>query len=313
VSDQLYKCVKSYRLGAFYNHRVVTMSNQLGKAIQVSRENAGLTQDELGSRIGVSQQTIAKWEGGKSNPRPKALDRLINELRIDGRKLREMRVSNTIDPDIGTALLADEIFHDPELGISERVEKAAIIAKAPKSFPFHSKFNPVANARAFYDAIAPIVNTEEPTSRWGVVVRTQFGPYRIDYANDELYAQFLHAPTTGALSSHLRTNIYRHLWRYTMLGPDHSKNKNYYLIIITLPEDQPLDVEPQSNTPGPTRLPYSNESALRRVTMEATTKGIYVMLARTPSKVISILTNPSFIDDPGWDYLAGPDDVFAAE
>lgn len=37
---------------------------QLGLRIQYKRKEAGLTQEELGQKLGVSRQTIAKWESG---------------------------------------------------------------------------------------------------------------------------------------------------------------------------------------------------------------------------------------------------------
>lgn len=36
----------------------------MGKRIQSQREDAGMTQDELGKKLGVSRQTICKWEAG---------------------------------------------------------------------------------------------------------------------------------------------------------------------------------------------------------------------------------------------------------
>lgn len=38
----------------------------LGKRITSKREAMGLTQDELGKKIGVSRQTICKWENGEA-------------------------------------------------------------------------------------------------------------------------------------------------------------------------------------------------------------------------------------------------------
>lgn len=40
------------------------------------RERADITQDELSKRLGVDRSTVAKWETGKSFPRPGLLIRL---------------------------------------------------------------------------------------------------------------------------------------------------------------------------------------------------------------------------------------------
>lgn len=43
---------------------------------QNMRERADITQDELSKRLGVDRSTVAKWETGKSFPRPGLLIRL---------------------------------------------------------------------------------------------------------------------------------------------------------------------------------------------------------------------------------------------
>lgn len=41
------------------------------------------TQAELAQRLGVTQQTIHRWEAGKVTPRPAAMARLLAVLRDD--------------------------------------------------------------------------------------------------------------------------------------------------------------------------------------------------------------------------------------
>lgn len=43
---------------------------------QNMRERADITQDELSKRLGIDRSTVAKWETGKSFPRPGLLIRL---------------------------------------------------------------------------------------------------------------------------------------------------------------------------------------------------------------------------------------------
>lgn len=42
----------------------------LGPLIRRLRQNAGLTQDELGARVGTTGASVSNWEGGKHPPNP---------------------------------------------------------------------------------------------------------------------------------------------------------------------------------------------------------------------------------------------------
>lgn len=50
------------------------------KGIKQKRLNKGITQVELGEKLGVSQATIAMWETGKRTPRTKLLKNLAETL-----------------------------------------------------------------------------------------------------------------------------------------------------------------------------------------------------------------------------------------
>ena len=41
---------------------------RIGKFIQESRKKKGLTQQELGEKLGVSDRTIGNWENGRNMP-----------------------------------------------------------------------------------------------------------------------------------------------------------------------------------------------------------------------------------------------------
>ena len=51
-----------------------------GQRIQAARKRAGLTQKELGKRIGVSFQGIAQWENNLRNPKYETLQRIAEAL-----------------------------------------------------------------------------------------------------------------------------------------------------------------------------------------------------------------------------------------
>ena len=40
----------------------------LGERIAQARKLAGLSQEQLGDRLGVSRQAVSKWESGQTNP-----------------------------------------------------------------------------------------------------------------------------------------------------------------------------------------------------------------------------------------------------
>lgn len=55
------------------------------QGIKALRSRLGLSAEDLGRLLGVSGQAIYNWEQGKSRPRPKAFDRLV-QLRSMGKR-----------------------------------------------------------------------------------------------------------------------------------------------------------------------------------------------------------------------------------
>lgn len=67
----------------FIPNERLTVDDQYKKfpaALTTARETAGLTQKELGDRIGKTQQAVAKWENGESNPTRRSMGKLISVL-----------------------------------------------------------------------------------------------------------------------------------------------------------------------------------------------------------------------------------------
>jgi transcriptional regulator with XRE-family HTH domain len=48
-----------------------------GRMVRYSRRRAGLTQRQLAAKAGIPQETIARIEAGRSDPRVMTLDRLL--------------------------------------------------------------------------------------------------------------------------------------------------------------------------------------------------------------------------------------------
>lgn len=51
-----------------YNECVSTLRNTIGQVVRVERVRANLSQEELGSKVGTSRQTILSIERGLTNP-----------------------------------------------------------------------------------------------------------------------------------------------------------------------------------------------------------------------------------------------------
>jgi transcriptional regulator with XRE-family HTH domain len=60
----------------------------LGETVKIRREELGLGQLELAERLGVSQQTVSRWEKGLALPRPGRVQELARELELDARRLQ---------------------------------------------------------------------------------------------------------------------------------------------------------------------------------------------------------------------------------
>ncbi len=57
------------------------------RTLSVRREEVGLSQAELAQRIGVSQQTVSRWESGTGIPQPKRIAALAKHLDMEEERL----------------------------------------------------------------------------------------------------------------------------------------------------------------------------------------------------------------------------------
>jgi transcriptional regulator with XRE-family HTH domain len=53
------------------------------RTLRVRREERGLGQAQLARRVGVTQQTVSRWESGEFTPPPKRLVHLAQALELD--------------------------------------------------------------------------------------------------------------------------------------------------------------------------------------------------------------------------------------
>ena len=68
-----------------------------GELIKDARKKAGLTQKELGEKLGISYQTIAQWENNLRNPKQETLQRIANALNISMLSLQNVVKSTDSD------------------------------------------------------------------------------------------------------------------------------------------------------------------------------------------------------------------------
>src|SRR5689334_11525881 len=66
----------------------IEWNRRLGAHVEASRRRARLTRRDLAGRVGVSEETIRRWERGGSRPSDDRLVKLIAVLAIDGAALR---------------------------------------------------------------------------------------------------------------------------------------------------------------------------------------------------------------------------------
>lgn len=79
-----------------------------GDRLKLIRENRGLTQDDLNSRLGFGQAQIYRYETGKADPSPDVLVRIAVELEV------------TTDWLLGLVSMPKEHLQEKDLSSSER-------------------------------------------------------------------------------------------------------------------------------------------------------------------------------------------------
>ena len=90
----------------------------IGNKIKLLRQKIGATQEQLGEKIGVSAQSISKWETGVTMPDITLLPILSSELGVTIDELFDLtteqklqRIENRLDVEEN---LSDDVFHEYE-------------------------------------------------------------------------------------------------------------------------------------------------------------------------------------------------------
>lgn len=64
------------------------------KKLEEMRRRNGMTQAELGKRLGVDQTTVSKWEHGKANPSFSKIPEIAKVLECEIGELFQDRITN---------------------------------------------------------------------------------------------------------------------------------------------------------------------------------------------------------------------------
>ncbi|WP_414530756.1 helix-turn-helix domain-containing protein [Nodularia chucula] len=63
---------------------------EIGKLIRELRLLTGLTQEQFAAHLGVTYPTINRWENGRSNPSPLAMEKIQQKLKEMGGQGKEL-------------------------------------------------------------------------------------------------------------------------------------------------------------------------------------------------------------------------------
>lgn len=84
-----------------------TWSPRLGQHVEAARIRAGMNRAQLAARLGVSEETVRRWERGGSQPGTEHLTRLLVILAIDGAAFTKLEAEHDEEPQLPQRLRAE--------------------------------------------------------------------------------------------------------------------------------------------------------------------------------------------------------------
>ena len=94
-------------------------NNKIGKYIASRRKEKGLTQQELGDKLFVTDKAVSKWERGLSLPDITILEKLADVLNTDIYSILQIEKKNSVD--------LEKILNDERKKIQKELNKKIII------------------------------------------------------------------------------------------------------------------------------------------------------------------------------------------
>lgn len=242
-------------------------SNETGKAIQRLREARGLTQDALAERLGVSQQSVAKWESGLALPRSRAIPDLERELSSPQGYLVTLRAQ-------------EKGSISPAPALSQGGNTTGIIGNAHSekfdSFqPQAPNMRPGEYAQAIRQSVAALL--PEELAEWDTKVRGSTLSWSVDYQNSLHVAQFVTIGSGIAQRMAYFNAIPNKLWHLATLRA-HLRDDRLYILLITVPSKQGFE---RNNV----------HDLFRKFIAEAALMEIFVFVVDTPEQAAAILNS----------------------
>jgi transcriptional regulator with XRE-family HTH domain len=121
--------------------------NAVGRQIKLWREHAGLTQPELGKRIGYSDETVSSIERGRRLPKPDFLD-ATDDATGAGGKLKDFK------KDVERARYPQKVRN------LAKIEAEAVSLNAYSNHNIHGLLQTEGYARALYQMRRPLLDEE---------------------------------------------------------------------------------------------------------------------------------------------------------
>lgn len=91
----------------------------LGQNILKARKKCGLSQEELGEKVGVTRQTVSNWELDETTPNPEQLKSLSKALNIS--------VDDLIDNDLQNVVLSKVKLTEKQTKTIKKILKGILI------------------------------------------------------------------------------------------------------------------------------------------------------------------------------------------
>lgn len=254
--------------------------------VQRYRELAGLTQDDLGKVIEVSQQTIAKWESGRAYPRPAAFSKLCAVLRIPHQEIMEpyAQSKGARAPDIARNL------HENYQSALMRLEGGAPAGTGSEAdFPQFDA-NPYAPQTLRNDVLTslhPLLNFARPGAKWSENIRRGTLSWRVDYSDSDVVAEFKYAESPATLKKMLGDEARLALWNLTTLRAS-LRDERHYLLFIMMPTNVRIDYEEGDQEWDDLEI-LTNEITLRRLNAEAAPLGLSIFVANSSRQVLALI------------------------
>ena len=117
------------------------LSENFQESLKQLRVKRNLTQDELGTKLGVSGQTIYKYENGVTFPPPEKIEKILQFFKVDPNALfgfnsQSENINKLLKIINSEARLQADIFHSLKVGDEKSVLKQLI-----NEYPFMEKQN----------------------------------------------------------------------------------------------------------------------------------------------------------------------------